>query len=116
MPAHEFVGHGGKSAGERDKMMRVAVPAKMAHDLSEVAEHNIVVVRLCVQETLVLIDANAGLDSGNQMVADYFYLLDKKLLEKPIKLTPVVQSLRGSLKDADIDENGYKSYLEDKYL
>ena len=45
-----------------------------------------------------------------------FYLLDKKTSKNPIKLTPVVKSLKGSLKNADIDEDDYKSYLEDKYL
>ena len=50
------------------------------------------------------------------MVADYFYLLDKKSVKKPIQLTPIVKSLKGSLKNADIDEDDYKSYLEDKYI
>jgi len=54
--------------------------------------------------------------SVSQMVADYFYLLDKKSVKKSIQLTPIVKSLRGSLKNADIDENDYKSYLKDKYL
>ena len=54
--------------------------------------------------------------SVSQMVADYFYLLDKKSLKKPIQLTPIVKSLKGSLKNTNIDESGYKSYLEDKYL
>ena len=54
--------------------------------------------------------------SVSQMVADYFYLLDKKTSKNPIKLTPVVKSLKGSLKNTDIDEDDYKSYLEDKYL
>jgi hypothetical protein len=54
--------------------------------------------------------------SVSQMVADYFYLLDKKKLKKPIELTPIVKSLKGSLKHTDINESDYKSYLEDKYL
>ncbi len=55
--------------------------------------------------------------SVSQMVADYFYILDKKSLKKPIQLTPIVKSLKGSLKNTDIiDENEYKSYLENKYL
>jgi Family of unknown function (DUF6364) len=54
--------------------------------------------------------------SVSQMVADYFYLLDKKTLKKPISLTPLVKSLKGSLKKSDIDESYYQSHLEDKYL
>lgn len=60
--------------------------------------------------------ANIMGKSVSQMVADYFSLLDKKSVKKPIKLTPIVKSLKGSLKNADFDENDYKSYLEDKYL
>lgn len=60
--------------------------------------------------------ANITGKSVSQMVADYFYLLDKKSLKKPIQLTPIVKSLKGSLKNADVDERDYKSYLEDKYL
>ncbi len=54
--------------------------------------------------------------SVSQMVADYFYLLDKKSVKKPTQLTPIVKSLKGSLKNSNIDESDYKSYLEDKYL
>ena len=54
--------------------------------------------------------------SVSQMVADYFYLLDKKSSHKPIQLTPIVRSLKGSLKNTDIDGSDYKSYLEDKFL
>ena len=54
--------------------------------------------------------------SVSQMVADYFYLLDKKSLKKPIQLTPIVKSLKGSLKNTNIDISDYKTYLEDKYL
>lgn len=60
--------------------------------------------------------ANVLGKSVSQMVADYFYLLDKKAVKKPVQLTPIVKSLKGSLKNTDIDENDYKSYLEDKYL
>jgi len=54
--------------------------------------------------------------SVSQMVADYFYILDKKSVKRPIQLSPIVKSLKGSLTNADVDENDYKSYLEDKYL
>ena len=60
--------------------------------------------------------ANLTGKSVSQMVADYFYLLDKKSSKKKVQLSPIVKSLKGSLKNTDIDESDYKSYLEDKYL
>lgn len=54
--------------------------------------------------------------SVSQMVADYFYLLDRKSLKKHTPLTPIVKSLKGSLKEAGVDELDYKLHLEDKYL
>jgi len=60
--------------------------------------------------------ANISGKSVSQMVADYFYLLDIKSIKKPEQLGPIVKSLKGSLKDADLDESDYKKYLEDKYL
>ncbi|MDA3791512.1 MAG: DUF6364 family protein [Desulfobacula sp.] len=60
--------------------------------------------------------ANISGKSVSQMVADYFYLLDIKTIKKPEQLGPIVKSLKGSLKDADLDESDYKKYLEDKYL
>lgn len=62
------------------------------------------------------IHANNMGKSVSQMVADYFYLLDKKAPQKDLALTPIVKSLRGVLKDKDIDESDYRSYLEKKYL
>jgi len=43
-------------------------------------------------------------------------ILDIKSIKKSEKLSPIVKSLTGSLKDADLDEPDYKIYLEDKYL
>ena len=60
--------------------------------------------------------ANLTGKSVSQMVADYFYLLDKKSSKKKVQLSPIVKSLKGSLKNTEIDESDYKSYLEDKYL
>jgi hypothetical protein len=50
------------------------------------------------------------------MVADYFYLLDTHSMDKKQPLTPIVTSLRGSLKGSGVDEKTDKKYLEDKYL
>jgi len=54
--------------------------------------------------------------SVSQLVADYFYLLNKKSIKKPKQLTPIVMSLKESLKNTDLNETDYKRYLEDKYL
>lgn len=54
--------------------------------------------------------------SVSQMVADYFYLLDTRSTDKKQPLTPIVASLKGSLKGSSVDEKTYKRYLEDKYL
>jgi hypothetical protein len=54
--------------------------------------------------------------SVSQMVADYFYLLDTRSTDKKQPLTPIVASLKGSLKGSGVDEQTYKRYLEDKYL
>ena len=54
--------------------------------------------------------------SVSKMVADYFYLLDKKSIQETKELPPIVKRLKGALKNADIDEADYRSYLEDKYL
>ncbi len=54
--------------------------------------------------------------SVSQMVADYFYLLDQKPSKDKQQITPIVKSLRGSLKGSGVDEKDYEKYLEDKYL
>jgi len=54
--------------------------------------------------------------SVSQMVADYFFILDKKTVTKKPKITPIVKSLKGSLKGSNVSEQNYKDYLEDKYL
>jgi hypothetical protein len=54
--------------------------------------------------------------SVSQIVADYFILLDKDIEENTTSLTPIVSSLRGYLRKAEIREDNYRQYLEDKYL
>ena len=54
--------------------------------------------------------------SVSQIVADYFNLLDKKNKPERTKTTPIVNSLKGSLRGSNIDEKDYHKYLEDKYL
>ena len=60
--------------------------------------------------------AEARGKSLSQVVADYFYMLDQKIMKKSVPLTSVVKTLKGSLKNSGIDEGDYKSFLEDKYL
>ncbi len=82
---------------------------------------------LRLEESLIKSAKNHAKTMGksvSQMVADYFYLLDKKSTIEPAELSPIVKSLKGSLKSAapnatpntTIDEGDYKAYLEDKYL
>ena len=52
----------------------------------------------------------------SKLVSDYFQLLDILSIQKGAGLTPIVKSLKGSLKGANIDESDYKQYLEEKYL
>lgn len=53
--------------------------------------------------------------SVSRMVADYFILLDKMTSADSIQLTPIVRSLKGSLKCTQIDESEYKKYIEEKH-
>ncbi len=54
--------------------------------------------------------------SLSQVVADYLALLPAEGRETGVRRTPIVQSLRGLLRGADVDESTYHRHLEDKYL
>ncbi|MCW9708204.1 DUF6364 family protein [Fodinibius salsisoli] len=54
--------------------------------------------------------------SVSQMVADYFALIEIEDTSPSKKLPPITSSLTGILKNTDIQEQDYKSYLEDKHL
>lgn len=54
--------------------------------------------------------------SVSRLVADYFYMLEKREKNPDMPLTPVVRRLKGSLKDSGLDETDYKRSLENKYL
>jgi replicative DNA helicase len=54
--------------------------------------------------------------SVSQMVADYFALIDTEKSSSSQELPPITASLVGILKGADIQEEDYKAYLEDKHL
>ena len=59
--------------------------------------------------------AQAG-KSVSQIVADYFRLLASKKIKTSLPSTPITQSLRGLLRESNLDEKDYKRYLEGKYL
>ncbi|MDZ7757270.1 DUF6364 family protein [Rhodohalobacter sp.] len=54
--------------------------------------------------------------SVSQMVAEYFSLLESKSTTSQNKLPPVTASFVGILKNTDVTEEDYKTYLEDKHL
>jgi len=54
--------------------------------------------------------------SVSQLVADYLALLPQRPTDKPGRLTPNVQALRGLMRGASVDEQDYRRHLEEKYL
>lgn len=61
--------------------------------------------------------AKATGKSLSQVVADYFRLLTSPEEPQPRKkTTPLVQSLKGSLRGADVDREDYRRHLEEKHL
>lgn len=54
--------------------------------------------------------------SVSQMVADYFALLQPRDEDDNSNYTPMVKSLKGALKDSELDRNDYKRHLEEKHL
>lgn len=59
--------------------------------------------------------ANAG-KSVSQVVSDYFKLLTSEKINTTSTAAPITQSLRGLLRESQIDEKDYKKYLEVKNL
>jgi len=54
--------------------------------------------------------------SVSQMVADYFALLAEEPSLEVSELSPLVRSLKGVLRGADVSEDSYRQHLEKKYL
>ena len=58
--------------------------------------------------------ANVG-KSLSQVVADYFKFLATEKAIHSSTSAPITQSLRGLLRNSELDQNDYKKYLEDKH-
>lgn len=54
--------------------------------------------------------------SVSKIVANYFNSLREKPKVPKTNLTPIVQSLKGSLRGTNLDLKDYHRYLEEKYL
>ena len=54
--------------------------------------------------------------SVSQIVAGYFSVLDADPERETSEFTPLVRSLKGSLKSAKVGKKDYQDYLEEKYL
>jgi hypothetical protein len=54
--------------------------------------------------------------SVSQIVAGYFSLLDDKPAKDTSEITPIVRSLKGSLKGVKVGKKDYHKYLEEKHL
>lgn len=74
---------------------------------------------LRIDEELIRFAKDYAAGSGkslSQIVADYFALLVAKPGVQEEATTPLVRSLRGALRGADVDEDDYRRYLEEKHL
>ncbi|CAB1064931.1 hypothetical protein D1BOALGB6SA_9728 [Olavius sp. associated proteobacterium Delta 1] len=54
--------------------------------------------------------------SVSQIVAGYFSVLGNEQDREASEFTPIVKSLKGSLKDASVGKEDYHKYLEEKYI
>jgi len=54
--------------------------------------------------------------SVSQIVAGYFSLLDDNPAKDRSEITPIVRSLKGSLKGVKAGKKDYHKYLEEKHL
>jgi len=74
---------------------------------------------LRLEEDLIIRAKSYAKKSGksvSRMVADYLALLDDYHEENDRDLTPLVRSLKGSLREANVDREDYRHHLEEKYL
>jgi len=59
--------------------------------------------------------AQAG-KSVSQIVADYFKILTAEKTRQATPSSPITDSLRGLLRESNLDEKDFKKYLEEKHL
>lgn len=53
--------------------------------------------------------------SVSQIVADYFALLDNRTHQEDSEFFPITSSLKGCLYNAELTEEDYRKFLEEKY-
>lgn len=54
--------------------------------------------------------------SVSKIVADYFTLFEAQKKKPEEKFSPIVQSLKGALRETTVDVQAYRKHLEEKYL
>ena len=54
--------------------------------------------------------------SVSQLVADYFTLLDARLEVDAGRVSPLVRSMKGALRDLDVDVDVYRRDREERHL
>ena len=52
----------------------------------------------------------------SKLVADYFAMLDVDISKEATEITPLVRSLKGSLRGSDVSVRDYLQHIEEKYL
>lgn len=53
--------------------------------------------------------------SVSKLVENFFEVLETND-EQEVEMSPLVESLWGTIEGEDVDEEGYREHLEDKYL
>lgn len=74
---------------------------------------------LRLEEELIELAKSYSRETGkslSRIVADYFRMLTARPGGDVEALPPTVQSLKGSLRGAEVDEDDYRRYLEEKHL
>ncbi len=73
---------------------------------------------LRLDDDLIRLAKSYAAESGkslSQIVSDYFALLTAEPRDGEAHTTPLVRSLRGALRGAEVEEEDYRRHLEEKY-
>ena len=62
------------------------------------------------------VDPSTHGKSLSKLVGDCFWLLNQAQISQSDELTPIAQSLKGSLGKTQVDESDHQAYLEEKQL